>query len=205
LAGKAIRKVAIPEKLEIQEVTGNPMYNFNQYMHATIDYETEGCELLRQLTHTSHKLSKAFSHMILHYMHTHEKQYKRDLNRRVLVHKILSRVEGMLKFDEAHYSEAAKSEKQQTTLLNFFKFKQTQTQSVPVGTEEHKTLTFEQRKQKRAKKSFDELGKGLKAILSPKSCDKRVVLVRMNPRAKALVTRCANLFFFYQLGDDNAF
>ena len=27
----------------------------------------------------------------------------------------------------------------------------------------------------------------------------------MNARVKALVTRCANLFFFYQLGDDDAF
>jgi len=61
-------------------------------------------------------------------MKTHEKQYKRDLNRRAVVHKILSRVLGMIKFDESHYKDQSGESgggKQQTTLLNFFKFKQT--------------------------------------------------------------------------------
>lgn len=66
--------------------------------------------------------------MIEHYMQVHEKQFKRDLNRRALIRKILARVYGMVKFDESHYAdEATKPDKQQTTLLNFFKFKQTQT------------------------------------------------------------------------------
>lgn len=125
-------------------------------------------------------------------MTKHEKQYKRDLNRRAIIHKILSRVQGLLDFDESHYTDDdQKPDKQQSTLLSFFKFKQTQTQSIS------QPSTFEQRMHRRATKSFDELSIGLRAILSPKWAMDRVVLVKMNARAKALVTRCANLFFFY--------
>ena len=35
----------------------------------------------------------------------HEKQYKRELSKRQLIHKILIRVYGMIKLDESVYSE----------------------------------------------------------------------------------------------------
>lgn len=99
LANKAIRKVAINEEVKVQEVAGNPLYSLHQYLVDSVDPSTS-CDLLRHLTKYSHKLSIAFSRMIVNYMTEHEKQFKRELNRMAIIRKILARVYGMVVFNE---------------------------------------------------------------------------------------------------------
>ena len=57
-------------------------------------------------------------------MHKNEKQYKRDLSRRKLVHSILIRVQGLFKLDQNNLNDSQESiDPKQQNLLSFFKFK----------------------------------------------------------------------------------
>ena len=69
-------------------------------------------------------------------------------------------------------------------------------------------LSSDQRRLMKVKKALSDFFDGLRQLYTPAAPDgiltarndDALVLVRLSPLARSLVTRCADLFFFYQEG-----
>ena len=143
VATKAIRKVPLENILEVHEVaTYNPLFKYLEHLKAIDGQDDERSEdegLISQLTKKCEQASMRFSGLFVEYMNDNERKYKSHLSKRKLVHKILQRVDGLMNVTEAHFAEKSgdavntsvasnESAATQQNLLQFFRFKQTQTQ-----------------------------------------------------------------------------